>query len=146
VIYFDSAYIAKCYLNEPGAERVRDLASGVQGISSCELARLELTCAVKRHLREGRLSESEVQDVFADFAEDEANGVWRWLPLTPELMRNVCERVKTGAAGTYLRACDAIHLGCAQEHGFDEVYTNDRHMLGATAAFGLRGTDVIGVR
>jgi hypothetical protein len=25
VIYFDAAYIAKCYLNEPGADRVRDV-------------------------------------------------------------------------------------------------------------------------
>ena len=42
MIYFDAAYIAKCYLNEPGADRVREVAYGADGLASCELARLEL--------------------------------------------------------------------------------------------------------
>jgi len=41
VIYFDAAYIAKCYLNEPGADRVREVAYGAEGLASCEFARLE---------------------------------------------------------------------------------------------------------
>jgi hypothetical protein len=41
VIYFDAAYIAKCYLNEPGADRVREEAYAADGLASCELARLE---------------------------------------------------------------------------------------------------------
>jgi hypothetical protein len=36
VIYFDAAYIAKCYLNEPGADRVRNVAYGADGLASCE--------------------------------------------------------------------------------------------------------------
>lgn len=57
MIYFDAAYIAKCYLNEPGAERVRAAAS---------------------------------------------------------------------------------------EHGYREIYTNDRHMLASARYFGLAGIDVLG--
>jgi hypothetical protein len=49
VIYFDSAYIAKCYLNEPGAERVRDVAYGADGLASCEMARLEFAAILTRH-------------------------------------------------------------------------------------------------
>jgi hypothetical protein len=32
MIYFDAAYIAKCYLNEPGADRVRAVAYGTDGL------------------------------------------------------------------------------------------------------------------
>ena len=32
MIYFDAAYIAKCYLNEPGADRVRQVAYGAAGL------------------------------------------------------------------------------------------------------------------
>jgi len=39
VIYFDAAYVAKCYLNEPGADRVREVAYGAEGLASCELER-----------------------------------------------------------------------------------------------------------
>ena len=52
MIYFDAAYIAKCYLNEPGAERVREVAYGADGLASCELARLEFASILKRHVRE----------------------------------------------------------------------------------------------
>jgi hypothetical protein len=41
VIYFDAAYIAKRYLNEPGADRVREVAYGADGLTLCELVRLE---------------------------------------------------------------------------------------------------------
>jgi predicted nucleic acid-binding protein len=54
VIYFDAAYLAKCYLNEPGADRVREVAYGADGLASCELARLEFASILKRHVRERR--------------------------------------------------------------------------------------------
>jgi hypothetical protein len=31
----------------------------------------------------------------------------------------------------------------AAENGFDEIFTNDRHMLAACAAFGLDGRNLI---
>lgn len=51
MIYVDAAYIAKCYLNEPGADRLRAVAYGADGLASCELARLELASILKRHVR-----------------------------------------------------------------------------------------------
>jgi predicted nucleic acid-binding protein len=63
VIYFDVAYIAKCYLNEPGADRVREVAYGADGLASCELARLEFASILKRHVRERRHSSRDDGDL-----------------------------------------------------------------------------------
>ena len=40
---------------------------------------------------------------------------------------------------TYLRSGDAIHIVSAAEAGFNEIWTNDRHMLTAAASFGIAG-------
>lgn len=142
MIYLDAAYIAKCYLNEPGAERVRAVAENAPGLASSEFGRLEFTCVLERHRREGHITAREARDVWSDFREDESAGVWHWLPVTSALVRDVCERIRRLRRRALLRAGDAIHLGCAREHGFTEVYTNDRHMLAGCRDFGLVGVDV----
>src|SRR5439155_14235255 len=84
VIYFDAAYIAKCYLNEPGADRVREVAYGAAGLASCELARLEFASILKRHVREHHVTLGEMTRILKEFDEDEKNGVWQWFGVTSE--------------------------------------------------------------
>jgi predicted nucleic acid-binding protein len=143
VIYFDAAYIAKCYLNEPGAERVRAVAHEAPGLASCELARLEFVCTVRRHAREGHLTPLAARRAFADFQADEEGDVWRWLPVSSALIRKSSEEAVRLPSRTIVRAVDVLHLVTAREHGFREVYTNDRHMLLAAGHFGLTGVNVL---
>lgn len=143
MIYFDTAYIAKCYLNETGAERVRQLARAADGLVSCQIARLELHAAVHRHLREGHLKPSHLRTVLKQFERDESEGIWRWLPITPALMTEACRRVQGLPATVFIRAVDALHLSCARAEGLSEVYTNDRHMIAAASHFGLAAKNLI---
>ena len=39
--------------------------------------------------------------------------------------------------------CGDALLACAEEHGFQEVYTNDRHMLQAARHFHLTGVNIL---
>ena len=142
-MYFDAAYIAKCYLNEPGAERVRHLAQRAQGLCSADFGRLEFTCIVQRHRREDHLTAREARVVFKEFEEDEQNAVWRWLPVTTDLVRNACDRVQRLPVTTFLRTGDALHLACARAFGFNEIYTSDRHMLAGATHFGLTGVNLL---
>ena len=73
--YFDAAYVAKCYLNEPGADRVRTLARGADGLTSSEWGRLEFVCILQRHLREGHLSAREAREVFSEFGRRGSGGL-----------------------------------------------------------------------
>jgi hypothetical protein len=43
----------------------------------------------------------------------------------------------------FVRSGDALHLACAEEHGFQEIYTNDRHMLQAAKHFHVTGVNVL---
>ena len=143
MIYFDAAYIAKCYLNEPGAERVRAVAYGADGLASCELARLEFASILKRHVREHHVTRREMTAILKEFEEDEKNGVWRWFGVTSELLEKARKAVLDIPNTVFVRSGDALHLACAQEQGFHDVYTNDRHMLQAARYFHVTGVDVL---
>ena len=144
MIYFDAAYLAKCYLNEPGAERVRDVARQADGLASCELARIEFAAILKRHARERHITRREMSAVLREFEEDEENGgvvlVRHYLGSRREGTPTVLQLPTT----VFIRSGDALHLTCAEENGFREVYTNDRHMLAAARHFRLKGVDVVG--
>ena len=143
MIYFDSAYVAKCYLNEPGANRVREVAYGADGLASCELARLEFASILKRHVREHHVTRPEMKAILKDFEEDEKSGVWQWFGVTSELLEKTRQAVLEIPSTVFLRSGDALHLACAEEHGFQEVYTNDHHMLQAAKHFHVTGVDVL---
>jgi len=143
LVYFDTAYIAKCYLNEPNAHLVRQFAYQANGLTSSEIARVEFYSIIQRHLREGNINLQEADEVLKDFEQDESDGVWEWIPVTPSFIRSVCVHIRALPGMAYLRAVDALHLTCAKENGFPEIYTNDRHILAGAQYFNLKGINLL---
>lgn len=143
MIYFDTAYLAKCYLNEHGSDAVRKLAAESARVACCAFGRIELAATLQRNLREGKITRRQCRVIWSQFDLDESNHIWTWLPVTPELLAGVTKNIRAMKTTTYLRAADALHLACAVEHGFKEVYSNDRHLLAAAGAFKIKGRNVI---
>jgi len=141
-LYFDTAYIAKCYLNEPEGLAVRRLARRASGLYSSMLAIAELSCVFHRQVREGRLDKDQAGEWRAHFLEDLNNGVWVLLPVTERILFRVDALVSAVPTGVFLRSGDAIHLVTALEASFPEIWSNDRDLLGAAGQFGLRGRSV----
>ena len=141
--YFDTAYLAKCYLNELGSEQVRAVAATGGAIACCGYGRLELMSVFHRNLREGNITRAEWNLILRQFELDERGHLWTWLPMTPTLIESAAQRFRKLSASVYLRAADALHLACAAEHHYREVFSNDRHLLAAAELFGLEGRNVI---
>jgi predicted nucleic acid-binding protein len=108
------------------------------------LARLEFASILKRHVRERHVRRREMTAILHDFEEDEQNGVWRWFRVTSDILEKARKAVLDLPTTVFLRSGDALHLAHAEEHGFQEVYTNDTHMLKAAPHFHLTGVDVLG--
>ncbi len=142
MIYLDSAYIAKCYLREPGSDAVLDLVEASAGRTSLLLALTEVQSTFHRQLREGRLNQAAYLKVSRRFEDDQAADLWYWLPVTESLVRESVARLQTLPPTTFLRSADCLHLCAAVEAGFKEIHSNDRHLLAAASHFGLRGIDV----
>ena len=73
MIYFDAAYIAKCYLNEPAADRVREwpMARMVSRPVSCPPG----VCVHSQPVRERHVTRRELSAILQEFEDDEKSGV-----------------------------------------------------------------------
>jgi predicted nucleic acid-binding protein len=143
MIYCDTAYLLKWYLDEEGSTEVRDLIGNQRVVSSLAIARLELSAAFHRKLREKDLSASAHRTVIRQFRSDCSAGIWAWIDPDAQIIEAACQRYEKLSSKVFLRAVDALHLTCAKENGFREIYTNDRHMLAAAKHFGLKGRNII---
>lgn len=143
MIYFDSSYLIKCYLPEPGYQQVRQLAQQNSKVGCCVLGKTECRAAVHRHLREGKLSPTDAQLVHQVMEQDDAVGLWTWLPLVDSVVEDASRGFQTLPGSVFLRSADALHLVCARAQGLTEIYSNDRHLLAAAPHFGLSGKNVI---
>jgi len=141
-LYLDSAYMAKCYLQEPDSRSVRALVEGETELFSTAWAVVEMACIFHRHLREGRLKKHEALALQERFEAHVEEGLWVLAPLSEGLLRRAAEALKKLEARVLLRAGDTIHLVTAQAAGFHEVWSSDRNLLRAAPHFGVRGRSV----
>jgi uncharacterized protein len=145
VSYFDSAYLAKFYLDEPDSDAVRRRAESLGQVHCIVLGQVEVAAVFHRKLREGAFGDAAFREVMAQWDDDRAQGLWTWLPITMALVARAAATFERLPRSVFLRAIDALHLTCAREHGFQEIYTNDRHMSSAARHFRLRAV-VVGSR
>ena len=135
--YFDSAYIAKFYVDEPESASVRQLALSLGRVHCSAIGRIEVTSVFHRKWREGAFTEREYREVGAQFIDDSAAGLWTWLSITDALLVATAEAMFSLRKNVNIRTVDALHLVCARAHGLQRIYTNDRLMLLAAAEFGV---------
>lgn len=140
--YFDSAYLAKFYLNEPESDSVRQTAAELGDIAASIIARAEVVSVFHRKLREGVLPPEAFAALLAQFEADCTAGLWRWLPMTDEILLRVNSAYRGLPATVFLRAADAMHLATAAEAGIAEIWSNDRTLVAAAPHFGLRARTV----
>jgi predicted nucleic acid-binding protein len=143
MIFVDTAYIVKCFVPELGHVPVRELFDVHKTVAASTLSRVEFAVALNRTVREGRLPHSAVPTAFQCLERDERDGMWEWHPVTTQILRSAEAAIRNLSPAVYLRAADAVHIICARENGFREIYSNDRHLLAAAPHFGLRGVNVI---
>lgn len=143
MIYFDTAYLVKCYVDEDGSDAVRELARRSGRIACSEYGRLELHGAFHRLLREEVLDKDYFRTVLEQFDIDHADGIWHWHPLNRALFAEVTSLFRTLPEHVNLRTGDAVHLCSARLHGADRIYSNDGHLLRAASFVQLDAANVL---
>ena len=75
VSYFDSAYIAKFYLDEPESEAVRRLAESLGQVRCAQIGHVEVAAVFLRKFREGTFDAGAFREVTAQFDDDCGDGL-----------------------------------------------------------------------
>src|SRR5579872_5903548 len=136
--YFDSAYVAKCYLNDPDSERVRKMVGDPVELVSSAICVAEVSYTIHRRVREKAITRrqgDELCDLFRDHVD---KGIWSLIPLSDQLLWDVSRALRAVPLGVFVRAGDAIHLVSAKQGGSLDIWNNDRHLLLAAEFFGLK--------
>ncbi len=141
-MYFDTCYIAKFYLNEPESSRIRELVRKADALYSSFWAFAEFHVVLQRQVREGSFSPAVARDLSLRFSAHIDQGLWNLIPANEGVLRRASILILSAPEDLFLRTGDAVHLTTAHEAGVREVWTGDRHMLGAAAYFGLSGRSV----
>lgn len=142
MLYFDTSYLVRLYTKDAGWEKVRALA-GSNDIACCVHGRAETVAAFHRKFREGAINRKEMNALTAEFETDSAAGAIEWLGLSTAVVERLINAYGTLPATVHLRAADALHLACAAENRFADVYSNDERLLKAAAHFALKGVNII---
>jgi len=139
--YFDSALVAKFYLNEPGRDAVRHLAARAGVVVTSGIAIAEVSAAFHRKFREGAVTPGVFRALQGQFEHDIEAGLWTCIGPTEALLAEVRDLFAGLERSVYLRSLDALHLVTAKSEQFRRVYTNDQHLLRACGHVGLEGID-----
>ena len=142
-LYFDTSYLVRLYLEDNGFEAVRKLAASAPTLVSAWHGQAETIAALHRAYREGRFTAERYLLALNQFKEEQHSSHYFWCALTDKVQARLEKAFQSAPSSTFLRSADALHLACAAEYGFKEVYSNDRHFLAAAPSFGLQGINVI---
>ena len=141
--YYDTAYLFKFYAPETGSSQVEAHARQFDQLVCSAHGRIEFASICHRKVREGAATPAQLATLLSQLAADTESGLVRWLPLSDAILARAEAVYRSAPPTVFLRAADALHLACASEHGFPDVFSNDRHLLLAAPLFGLHGTDLI---
>ena len=142
MIYFDTSYIVRLYFEDPGWQKVREVAAS-DHVACCLLGRAEALAAFHRKFGEEILSRQDMRLLIEQFEKECDEGAFQWLPFSAAVVARLNRAYSSLPKSMHLRAGDAVHLACAAENRFKEIYSNDQHLLAAAQSFGLRGQNVI---
>ena len=142
MIYFDTSYVARLYLEDPGWEKVRALA-GTDRVACCIHGRAETVAAFHRKFREGAVNSGDLATLLRQFDKECELGAFQWLPLSEAVISRLARVYASLPAAVVLRAADAVHLACASENGLKQVHSNDVRLIASASHFGLAGVNVI---
>lgn len=108
ILYLDTSALVKAYVDEDGSDAVLELLKAADMVAAHEIAYVEARATYARLARESRLTQSELEQIKADFDLDWEN--YAVVHSDAALLRRAADMAEAFA----LRAYDSVHLAAAE--------------------------------
>ena len=135
--YVDTSAFAEVLLNDPDRAIVEALFEALQddGLCSSRWTHVEISSAISRRVRDGRLRVGAAERVRQLYANEVSMNV-ELLPITPDCFSLAANWLAQASLG--LRAADALHLATASVHKIDSFLTLDRKLRAVAGSLGFK--------
>lgn len=143
MIYLDSSYLFRLYLRGAQTKPIEDFLQSGETVACAMHGKTELYSAFHRGFRENVYPLSQVEKMIEQVNLDTRQEYLHWFSITEKTISFTQSVYSKAPATCFLRGADALHLACARENGFKEIYSNDKHLLAAASFFGLKGKNII---
>lgn len=131
-VFLDSSALVKRYIGEAGTDEVLAWCDQASEFVVAVIAVPEIISALRRLVREGRLSTAQYAALKTDLAADLADA---WLC---EVSPQVVQRAIVALEAHPLRAADALHVGAALVAGAAVFVSADARQCAAATQLGLQ--------
>lgn len=142
MIYLDTSYLGRIYMEDEKSPMIHKLIGSNDQIVCCIHGKAELFSAFHRRFREGVYSLSQIRKMMEQVHLDTLHENISWISLDEKTISHTEKIYSVAPRDCFLRGADALHLACARENGFKEIYSNDKHLLAAAPLFGLKGKNI----
>jgi predicted nucleic acid-binding protein len=88
MIYLDSSYLVRLYVEDRGFEAVRELAA-TDTLACGQHGRAEIIVALHRKMREGGATKSEYRIALQQFLDESRAGAFTWAPLSEAVFERI---------------------------------------------------------
>lgn len=134
-MYVDTCALIKLYVPESDSDKVQASVLGQVALMTSELAMVETSSVLARHVREGRLIGAGQKKIWDAFSRHIQEGYWKLAGLNADTYKLASDLIFRCPAHIPLRTLDALHLAVCIENKAYPLCTLDLVMRKAAQYF-----------
>jgi predicted nucleic acid-binding protein len=137
-VYADTSVFVSLYLPDRHSAEARTWITRHATLWLTPLHRAEWTHAVSQHVFHHKISAREAQQVFRQFEQDRASGLWREAAVPDTAFETCIEIARRHVTRVGARTLDSLHVASAIDLGADRFGTFDNRQSMLAEAEGLK--------
>jgi predicted nucleic acid-binding protein len=137
-VYIDASFLVSVYIKDRHSSITTELLRSRPQISLTPFHCAEWAHAIAQHVFRGVLTLPEADNVYDQFAKDEAVGLWTEIPMPDHAFAVCIDLARRYGPNLGTRTLDSLHVACALELKATHFWTFDERQAKLAKTKGLK--------